>query len=69
MSHIQIIAKFGGTRAMAAALALPPSTVQSWKAAGLIPARHHARVLARAREMNLSLRPEDFFAAAAGGAA
>jgi hypothetical protein len=55
---------------MAAALALPPSTVQSWKSSGLIPARHHARVLARARELNLALRPEDFFAApAAGGSA
>lgn len=32
--------KLGGTRKAAATLGIAPSTVQSWKAASAIPARH-----------------------------
>lgn len=56
-----IIDKFGGTRAMASALELPPSTVQSWKVSGFIPARHQTKVLETARGLGLDLRPSDFF--------
>lgn len=38
--------RLGGTRAMADALGEPPSTVQSWKAAGRIPAAKQPAVLA-----------------------
>jgi hypothetical protein len=61
MTSGSIIDRFGGTRAMAVALGLPPSTVQSWKAAGLIPAKHQQFVLNRAREIGINLDPSDFF--------
>jgi hypothetical protein len=57
----KIIATLGGTRRAAALLDLPPSTVQSWKAVGLIPARHQRRVLDAARSNGIALGPEDFF--------
>lgn len=57
----RIIAVFGGTRAMAAALGRPPSTVQSWKKAGVIPARRHQHVLGAAEALSLRVAPEDFF--------
>lgn len=56
-----IIEKFSGTRKMAKDLSLPPSTVQSWKDAGHIPARHQQAVLDKAREKNLDISPSDFF--------
>ena len=62
MSYAErIIDKFGGTRKAASRLGLPPSTVQSWKDAGRIPAKHQPDVLAAAQEDNLGLKPEDFF--------
>lgn len=60
---IAIIEKFGGTRKFAAALDLPPSTVQSWKDTGRIPSKHQQAVLDRARENNVELSPADFFEA------
>jgi hypothetical protein len=57
----KIIDKFGGTRKLAAAIDLPPSTVQSWKDTGLIPAKHQQVVLDKARETNIDLTPDDFF--------
>jgi hypothetical protein len=60
-SASRIINLFGGTRALAAALDLPPSTVQSWKDAGLIPAKHQQPVLDKAIELGLPLTPADFF--------
>lgn len=57
----RIINLFGGTRALANALDLPPSTVQSWKDAGLIPAKHQQTVLDKAIELGISLTPADFF--------
>lgn len=46
---------------MATALGLPPSTVQSWKDSGLIPAKHQQPVLDKAHEMGLPVMPADFF--------
>lgn len=46
---------------MASALCLPPSTVQSWKDSGLIPAKHQQAVLEKAHELALSVSPADFF--------
>ncbi|MEE8272536.1 MAG: hypothetical protein V3R98_12520 [Alphaproteobacteria bacterium] len=56
-----IIAKFGGTRPMAAALGVPPSTVQGWKRGGYIPARRQAQVLTAARRLGIDIAPDDFF--------
>lgn len=41
-----LFTRLGGTRAMAERLGEPPSTVQSWKAAGRIPAAKQPAVLA-----------------------
>lgn len=54
-----IFEQFGGTRKMAAALSLPPSTVQQWKKSGNIPAWHQQTVLAKAQELGLSVSVED----------
>ncbi|WP_176484832.1 carph-isopro domain-containing protein [Sphingomonas ginsenosidimutans] len=51
--------KFGGVRPMAEHLKQPPSTVQSWKAAGQVPAGHQRRVLARAAQLGLAVSAED----------
>jgi len=50
---------FGGTRKMADALDEPPSTVQSWKSAGRIPAFKQPDVLAKAQELGLDVSAED----------
>lgn len=55
-----IIEKLGGTRAAATLLGLPPSTVQSWKKAGHIPAKQQARVLSAASERRIELTLGDF---------
>lgn len=57
----RIVEKLGGTRKAAALLGIPPSTVQSWKDAGLIPAKHQQAVLAAARAGGIDLAPADFF--------
>jgi hypothetical protein len=56
-----IIDRFGGTRKAASALNIPPTTVQSWKKKGLIPAQHQAKVLETARGLGIDLEPADFF--------
>ncbi len=57
----RIISRFGGTRALARAIDKPPSTVQSWKDSGLIPAQHQAAVLDAAKRAAIGIAPEDFF--------
>lgn len=57
----RIIQKFHGTRKMAALLNMPPSTIQSWKDAGRIPARKQSLVLHTARAASLDVTPADFF--------
>lgn len=47
---------------MAGLLTLPPSTVQSWKDSGFIPAKHQQLVLDKAREHGIDISPADFFA-------
>jgi hypothetical protein len=56
-----IIQKLGGTRALAAALRLPVSTVQSWKSCGVIPARQQEAVLEAAARIKVPLEPAEFF--------
>lgn len=77
MSHApQIIERFGGSRKMAAALTVPeadkrfaPTTVQSWKDSGFIPAQHQNWVLQRSRELGIGLEPNDFFDVPSSGEA
>ncbi|MBP0492204.1 carph-isopro domain-containing protein [Pararoseomonas indoligenes] len=57
----RIISKLGGTRKAAAILGSPPTTVQSWKDAGFIPARRQGDVVQKAREAGVVIKPEDFF--------
>lgn len=54
-----IFARFGGIRPMAAALNLSPSTVQSWKSVGRIPAQEQPRVLEIAAQLGLGVSAED----------
>lgn len=62
MSYAEkIIAKFGGTRPMAELFDIPPSTVQSWKDAGVIPAKRHQEILDRGRDLEDPITPNDFF--------
>ncbi len=51
--------KFGGTRPMADHLGEPPSTVQSWKAAGRVPAGKQPKVLEKAEELGIAITAED----------
>lgn len=51
--------RFGGTRQMADHLGEPPSTVQSWKAAGRIPATKQPAVLDKGKELGLPVTAED----------
>ena len=51
--------KFGGVRPMADHLDEPPSTVQSWKSSGRIPATRQPDVLAKAEELGLDVSAED----------
>lgn len=56
-----IVEKFGGTRKMAEHTGLPPSTIQSWKASGLVPAHRQIEILMHARRLQIDLGPDDFF--------
>jgi len=51
--------KFGGIRPMAAHLGEAPSTVQSWKTAGRVPAGHQHRVLVKADELGIAVTATD----------
>lgn len=50
---------FGGTRKMADTLGEAPSTVQSWKSAGRIPAGRQPAVFDKAAELDLGVTAED----------
>lgn len=51
--------KFGGVRPMADALGEAPSTVQSWKNVGRIPAGRQPDILAKAAELGIAVTVED----------
>ncbi len=51
--------KFGGIRPMADLLGEPPSTVQSWKSVGRIPAGKQPLILAKAAQLGLPVTSTD----------
>lgn len=57
--------KFGGVRKAARKGNWKPSTVQSWKDAGRIPAKRQPEVLAAGRDLPNPVTPDDFFDSAA----
>jgi DNA-binding transcriptional regulator YdaS (Cro superfamily) len=57
--NLTLFDRFGGTRKMAEMLGEAPSTVQSWKSAGRVPAAHQPKVLDRAREHGVDITAED----------
>lgn len=65
----EIIGRCGGTRKLARALPqkngrpFPASTVQSWKDAGLIPAKHMRDVIDAAASLGKTVIPQDFIEA------
>ena len=54
-----LFARLGGTRKMAEIVGEPPSTVQSWKSAGRIPATKQPLVLERARAAGHEITADD----------
>lgn len=64
-----IIRAFGGVRPMAAAIQKPPSTVQSWKDSGFIPARHQPEILKAGQKLAPPLTAHDFLPSQAEDAA
>lgn len=59
MAKPNLFELFGGTRKMALAMGEAPSTVQSWKATGRIPAHRQPAVLETARELGLEITADD----------
>lgn len=59
MNGTNLFDEFGGTRKMAGHLDEPPSTVNSWKAAGRIPAAKQPDVLRVAQGLRLDVSAED----------
>lgn len=51
--------RFGGVRKMAETVGEAPSTVQSWKTAGRIPAQKQPLVLEKATEAGLAITAQD----------
>lgn len=51
--------RFGGVRPMAETLLEPPSTVQSWKSKGRIPATKQHMVLGKAAELGIDVHALD----------
>ncbi len=56
-----IISRFGGVRAAARALSLPPTTISNWVRVGYIPAKKQEYVLRCAISLGIEISPSDFF--------
>jgi DNA-binding transcriptional regulator YdaS (Cro superfamily) len=54
-----IIDRLGGTRRAAVLLSVAPSTVQSWKNAGFIPARRQAEIIEIANRNGIFLTADE----------
>jgi len=53
----EVVADLLGVRALARALKLTPGAVSHWKDTGLVPSKHHERILELARERKVRLTP------------
>jgi len=51
--------RLGGIRPMATLVGRPPSTVQSWKSEGRIPAKEQPNVLEKARAAGFKISADD----------
>lgn len=58
----RVISKFGGVRKAARKGGWPPTTVQGWKDAGLIPAHRMQEVLSAGSDLPDPVTRDDFFA-------
>lgn len=65
-----IIERMGGLSAVAEVTKVTPHSVMRWRmpkvdggTGGLIPSRHAEAILGAAREREIDLKPQDFFAA------
>lgn len=60
-----VAAKFGGHLALAKALRLAPSTVYRWSypahTDGLIPVKHHEKILKAAKKLKIELAQADLY--------
>lgn len=56
---IVVIRTFGGVRETARLLRIHPSGVSRWQRSGLVPTRHHQRVLVTAWRLQLELTALD----------
>ena len=54
-----LFARLGGIRKMAELIGEPPSTVQSWKTAGRIPAQKQPLVMERAHAAGFEITADD----------
>ncbi len=58
-TETDLFERFGGTRPMARALRMAPSTVDGWKQSRRIPAEHQPHVLRKATELEIDVSAED----------
>jgi len=56
----ELVRRFGGPTALARALGISPNAVSNWTAAGEVPERWHARLLALAVQRKVDWRPPDW---------
>lgn len=56
-----VIHIFGGVRATARALDRAPSSISKWQNSykGIIPSQNIPKIMTKAKELNLDIRPED----------
>ena len=60
-----VIGRLGGTRKAAALIKASPSTVQSWKAAGFIPARRQSEIIEKAAANGIQITAAEMVGVAA----
>lgn len=56
-----IISLLGGIRRAAEIVGAPPTTVQSWRDSGYVPAKRQQKVREAAQGVGITIKPEDFF--------
>lgn len=54
----EVVIELLGVRALARALDLTPGAVSMWQESGLVPSKHHQRIIEIAAEQNKTLTPD-----------